>query len=188
MIVLLDNYDSFVWNLRRYLDDVGVATWVVRNDAVTVAEVAAVARGVVLSPGPKSPAEAGICVELVRALSGRVPLLGVCLGHQAVVQALGGTVHLARRPRHGMASLVQHDGTGLFAGLPSPLSVGRYHSRVATPAPGGPLRVTARSLDDDEVMAVAHAEHPTFGLQFHPESVLTPRGRALVDAFVATLD
>ena len=185
MIVLVDNYDSFVWNLRRYLDDAGVRTWVVRNDAATVEEVAAVATGVVLSPGPKTPLEAGICLPLVRALSGRVPLLGVCLGHQAVVQAFGGRVHRAGRPRHGMASAVAHDGKGLFAGLPDPLAVGRYHSLVATPAAEGPLEITARALDDGEVMAVRHRDHPTYGVQFHPESVLTPQGRDLVNAFVA---
>lgn len=185
MIVLLDSYDSFVWNLRRYLDDEGVPTRVVRSDAVTVAEVAAVASGLLLSPGPKTPADAGICVDAVTQLSGRIPILGVCLGHQAIVAAFGGRVRRAGRPRHGMASPVTHDGTGLFAGLPGPLTVGRYHSLVADPDPAGPLRVTARSLDDDEVMAVAHTTHPTWGVQFHPESVLTPQGRALVRAFVA---
>ncbi len=185
MIVVVDNYDSFVYNLARYLGELGAPRVVVRHDEVTVDYIAGLnPAGVVLGPGPRAPDQAGVCLGVVERLSGVVPILGVCLGHQAVVQAFGGRVRRAGRPRHGMASDVHHDGRGLFRGLPRPMPVGRYHSLVADPAPGGPLRVVARSLDDDEVMAVAHATHPTWGVQFHPESVLTPDGRALLANFL----
>ncbi len=185
MILLIDNYDSFVFNLARYLGELGARRMVLRNDALTVDEALALRpAAILLSPGPKAPDQAGICLDLVRAASGRVPLLGICLGHQAIVQALGGQVRRAARPRHGLASPCSHDGDGLFCGLPSPFDVGRYHSLVAEPAPGGPLRVKARAVDDGEVMAVAHDRHPTWGLQFHPESVLTRHGLALLGNFL----
>lgn len=185
MILLIDNYDSFVFNLARYLGELGARRRVVRNDALTVEEALAMQpTAILLSPGPKAPDQAGICLDLVRAASGRVPLLGICLGHQAIVQALGGQVRRAARPRHGLASPCNHGGDGLFFGLPSPFDVGRYHSLVAEPAPGGPLRVKARAADDGEVMAVAHDRHPTWGLQFHPESVLTRHGQALLGNFL----
>lgn len=189
MILVIDNYDSFVYNLARYLGELGAVRAVVRHDEVTVEDIAGMSpRGIVLGPGPCTPDEAGVCLEVVRTLGGRVPLLGVCLGHQAIVQAHGGGVRRAQKPRHGMASAVSHDGRGLFRGLPRPMHVGRYHSLVAVPPADGPLRVTARSLDDDAVMAVAHDSEPTWGVQFHPESVLTPDGRALLANFLALVE
>jgi anthranilate synthase/aminodeoxychorismate synthase-like glutamine amidotransferase len=177
MIVLIDNYDSFVHNLARYLRRLGQETVVLRNDAVSAAEV--VERkpaAIVLSPGPCTPNEAGCSIELVKRAGGQIPLLGVCLGHQAIAAALGGEIVRAPQPLHGRASRVTHSQTGLFVNLPSPLTVGRYHSLVveetALPAE---LEVTART-DDGTIMALAHREWPIHGVQFHPESILTEHG------------
>ncbi len=186
MILVLDNYDSFVFNLARYFEELGEKTEVARNDAVTVEEVERAApKAIVVSPGPCTPNEAGISLDLIRRLSGRTPILGVCLGHQAIGQAFGGRVTRARRPLHGRASRMEHDGTGLFEGLPDPLEIGRYHSLVVELDEdyAGPLRTTGRS-EEGEIMALAHAEHPTFGVQFHPESVLTRDGHALLKNFL----
>src|SRR5580704_1478957 len=174
MILLIDNYDSFVYNLARYLREMGCATRVVRNDALTLDDVRTLApQAIVISPGPCTPSQAGISVEVVRALSDRVPILGVCLGHQAIGEALGGEVARSPFPVHGMRCRVHHDGTGLFAGLPSPLSAGRYHSLcVIEKSLPDALRVTACS-DDGVIMAIAHRSQPLFGVQFHPESILT---------------
>lgn len=187
MILVVDNYDSFVFNVSRYFEEIGRPTRVVRNDAVTVEEIAAMApEAIVLSPGPCAPAQAGVSLDVVRRLSGRFPILGVCLGHQAIGEAFGGRVTRARRPLHGRASRVEHDDAGLFAGLPNPLSVGRYHSLIVEFDEGydGPLVVTGRS-EEGEVMALAHREHPTFGVQFHPESILTEGGHRLLQNFLA---
>lgn len=186
MILVLDNYDSFVFNVARYLEELGRDVRVVRNDAITVAEVAALApEAVVVSPGPCAPTQAGISLPLIAALSGQVPILGICLGHQAIGEAFGGDVVRARRPLHGRASGIAHDGTGLFEGLPDPLVVGRYHSLIVAfdDGYGGPLRVTARS-QEGEVMALEHMAHPTYGVQFHPESILTEHGHALLENFL----
>ena len=185
MILLIDNYDSFVYNLARYLREMGCATRVVRNDALSLEDVRTLApRAIVISPGPCTPSQAGISVEVVRALSDRVPILGVCLGHQAMGEALGGEVARSPVPVHGMRCRVHHDGTGLFAGLPSPLSAGRYHSLcVVEKSLPDTLRVTARS-DDGVVMAIAHRTLPLFGVQFHPESVLTECGHRLLSNFL----
>jgi para-aminobenzoate synthetase component 2 len=187
MILVLDNYDSFVFNVARYFEAAGARTRVVRNDAVTVEAIEAMAPdAVVLSPGPCSPREAGISLDAVRRLSGRLPILGICLGHQCIGEAFGGrTVH-ALTPMHGRASPIEHDGSGLFAGLPSPFRAGRYHSLIVDLDAASPLAVTARS-PDGEIMGLAHREHPTFGLQFHPESILTEHGDALVRAFLGRL-
>lgn len=184
-VLLIDNYDSFVHNLARYLTELGCATDVVRNDRLTVDQIAQEpCEAVVISPGPCSPAEAGVSVSLVRELSGTVPILGVCLGHQSIAAALGGRVIRAPEPVHGRASRVLHDGTRLFEGLPSPLTVGRYHSLVAEAATLPPvLGVTART-DDGLVMAIEHESHPTWGVQFHPESILTEGGHALIANFL----
>lgn len=190
MILLLDNYDSFVFNLARYFEELGREPEVVRNDAITVEEVAALdPEAIVVSPGPCSPAEAGISLDLIRTLSGKVPILGVCLGHQAIGAAFGGIVTRARRPLHGRASRVVHDGAGLFEGLPDPVAVARYHSLIVElPADyAGPLRVTGRS-EEGEIMALAHAAHPTYGVQFHPESILTEGGHRLLENFLARAD
>jgi anthranilate synthase/aminodeoxychorismate synthase-like glutamine amidotransferase len=187
MILVLDNYDSFVFNLARYFEELGKPVEVVRNDAVTVEEIErAQPEAIVLSPGPCTPTEAGISLDLVRRLSGRVPMLGVCLGHQAIGEVFGGRVVRARRPLHGRASRISHDQDGLFEGLPDPALVGRYHSLIVEfdEDYAGPLRVTARS-EEGEAMALAHAEHPTYGVQFHPESILTEGGHALLRNFLS---
>ena len=184
-VFLLDNYDSFTWNLVHLLQAVGATVSVARNDEVTVEEVGAMdPDAIVISPGPSRPERAGISVELVRALGASVPILGVCLGHQAIGVAYGARV-IRVPPVHGKAGSVHHDGTGSFAALPSPLSAARYHSLAIDPLglPDG-LEVTARS-EDGVVMAVRHRTHPVEGFQFHPESILTDDGAALVDAFLA---
>lgn len=185
MILVIDNYDSFVYNLARYLRELGQEVTVVRNDAVTVEEVRALRPShVVLSPGPQTPNEAGICLDLVRALAGAVPILGVCLGHQVIGQAFGGRIVRARRPMHGKASAIRHTGRGLFAGLPNPLQAGRYHSLVVAPEGLPPeLEVIAWS-EEGEIMALQHRRWPVYGVQFHPESVLTPQGHDLLRNFL----
>jgi anthranilate synthase component 2 len=186
MIALIDNYDSFSYNLYQLLASAGAELEVFRNDALSVDELAALRpEAVVLSPGPGRPADAGICEDVVRGLSGVVPILGVCLGHQAICEALGATVTYAPQIMHGKSSLAQVDRTcPLFARVESPTRVGRYHSLVADDATlPACLRVVART-DDGEVMAVQHAEHPTFGLQFHPESIMTPDGKRMLENFI----
>jgi para-aminobenzoate synthetase component 2 len=190
MILVVDNYDSFVFNVARYFEELGRHAEVVRNDAVTVEAIERLApEAVVLSPGPCTPTEAGVSLDVVRRLSGKLPILGVCLGHQAIGEAFGGRVMRARRPLHGRASRVAHDDAGLFQGLPNPLSAGRYHSLIVEFDEGydGPLKVTGRS-EEGEVMALEHAEHPTFGVQFHPESILTESGHRLLENFLAAAE
>lgn len=185
MILLIDNYDSFVFNLARYVGELGYGREVVRNDRITVAEIAALAPShIILSPGPCTPQEAGISNEIVARLGQHIPILGVCLGHQCIAEAYGGLVVRARRPMHGKTSLVRHDGRGVFAGLPDPLRVARYHSLVAAPEriPQA-LLVTAWS-PDGEIMGLRHAAHPVEGVQFHPEAVLTERGHDLLANFL----
>ncbi len=185
MILLLDNYDSFSANLARYLERLGLPVAIRRSDRVTLGEVEAMApEAIVLSPGPCGPAEAGVCLDTVRVFSGRIPILGVCLGHQVIGAAFGGWVGPALRPMHGLSSPVRHEGGDLFEGLPQPLEVGRYHSLIVreTPEMDVALRVTAWS-DEGEIMALRHRTHPTFGIQFHPESVLTPEGAQLLGNF-----
>jgi anthranilate synthase/aminodeoxychorismate synthase-like glutamine amidotransferase len=185
MILVLDNYDSFVYNLARYLRELGCETRVLRNDAVSVAEVAAMApQAVIISPGPCTPTQAGISVELVRSLSASIPMLGVCLGHQAIGEALGGKVVRAPVPVHGISSLVWHQSTPLFAGLDNPFPAARYHSLCLVESTLPPeVRVSART-DDGVVMAVEHQTRPLFGVQFHPESVLTNCGHQLLANFL----
>ncbi len=188
MIVLIDNYDSFSYNLYQLLGSIEPDIRVVRNDDLTVAELAALApAGVVLSPGPGRPADAGICEDVARELTGRVPILGVCLGHQAICEALGGTVTYAAELMHGKSSMADVEpGARLFSGLPAQVEVARYHSLEADEASlPACLRVTARTADDRrEVMAVEHVDAPTFGVQFHPESILTPQGEAMAANFI----
>ncbi|MCK1425890.1 aminodeoxychorismate/anthranilate synthase component II [Bradyrhizobium sp. 87] len=186
MIVIIDNYDSFVFNIARYFRKLGAATRVVRNDAMDVSELADLKpRAVVISPGPCTPIEAGISTAVVRELSGQVPILGNCLGHQCIGTVFGVRVTRARRPMHGRSSYVTHEGGGLFKELPSPLRVGRYHSLIVEldPSSARHLTVTARS-DDAELMALAHRDQPTYGVQFHPESILTPQGDVLFANFL----
>jgi anthranilate synthase component II len=183
MILLVDNYDSFTYNLAHLFGELGAEVTVLRNDALDADGAERLApTHLVISPGPGRPADAGATIEIVRRLGPRVPTLGVCLGHQAIVEAFGGEVGRARRLLHGKASPVSHDGRGLFAGLPEPLDGGRYHSLAATRVPDC-LEVCATD-EDGEVMAVRHRELPVDGIQFHPESVLTPDGAALVANFL----
>jgi anthranilate synthase/aminodeoxychorismate synthase-like glutamine amidotransferase len=183
MILLIDNYDSFTYNLAHLFAELGAEVVVRRNDAIGPGEAERLAPShLVLSPGPGRPAEAGACVELVRRLSGRVPTLGVCLGHQAIVEAFGGEIGPARRLVHGKSSPISHDGRGLFRGLPEEFEAGRYHSLAATLVPD--LLDVSATCADGEVMAVRHRELPVDGVQFHPESVLTPVGPELARNFL----
>ncbi|MEO8881661.1 MAG: aminodeoxychorismate/anthranilate synthase component II [Gemmatimonadaceae bacterium] len=185
MILLLDNYDSFVYNLSRYVRELGEHPVVVRNDAISIDEIRELApTHIIVSPGPCSPAEAGISVSVIRELGPTVPILGVCLGHQAIGTAYGAEVVRARKPMHGKTSRIHHDGSDLFAGVPSPFVATRYHSLVIAPDSLPPtLRVTATS-EDGEIMAVAHRTDPVVGVQFHPESALTEHGYWLIDHFL----
>jgi len=185
MILLIDNYDSFVYNLARYVEDLGEPVRVERNDALTVTDVAALdPRGIIISPGPGVPGAAGISVDLVRRLGGRIPILGVCLGHQCIAVAYGMKVRPARAPQHGKQAWVSHGGGGLFTGLPNPFRAGRYHSLVVDPASVyGDMVVTATS-DDGEIMGLCHRRHPVWGVQFHPESVLTGYGYHILHRFL----
>jgi anthranilate synthase/aminodeoxychorismate synthase-like glutamine amidotransferase len=186
MILVIDNYDSFVHNLARYFERLGVPTRVVRNDAVSVADVRQLEpQAIVLSPGPCTPDEAGVSLELVAAMHKEMPILGVCLGHQAIAQALGGRVIRGRRPWHGRASEIEHVGEGLFQDIPSPTKVGRYHSLVADVTTLPEVLVpTAWTVDERTLMAFAHRELPVMGVQFHPESVLTECGYAMLANFL----
>ncbi|MCO6456662.1 MAG: aminodeoxychorismate/anthranilate synthase component II [Pirellulaceae bacterium] len=185
MILLIDNYDSFVYNLARYFERLGQATRVVRNDAITVEQIGRLnPAAVVLSPGPCTPRQAGCSLEVAAALAGRIPLLGVCLGHQTLAEALGGRTVRAPRPMHGRTSQVRHDGQGVFRGLPQPLTVCRYHSLMVDPlAVPDDLQVTAWS-DDGVIMALRHRTFPLVGVQFHPEAVLTEGGYVLLANFL----
>jgi anthranilate synthase/aminodeoxychorismate synthase-like glutamine amidotransferase len=178
MILLVDNYDSFTYNLAHLFQELGAEVTVIRNDAIDADEAERLAPShLVVSPGPGRPGDSGASLAIVARLGPRVPTLGVCLGHQAIVEAFGGSVGQAKRLMHGKSSLVEHDGRGIFSGLPNPLEAGRYHSLAATSVPEC-LEVSART-DDGEVMAVRHRELPVVGIQFHPESVLTPLGPEL---------
>lgn len=188
MILIIDNYDSFVYNLARYVALAGGETIVVRNDALSVEECLGLdPQGVIISPGPKAPQQAGICLDLLKALPVHIPLLGVCLGHQCLVEHFGGQTVRSRSPRHGRSSMVTHTGEAMFAGHESPLEVGRYHSLTSKPGLNSPLTPIA-TLENGELMAVRHVEYPWYGLQFHPESILTPAGLAMVGWFVGVCD
>jgi len=184
MLLLIDNYDSFVFNLARYFVELGCETRVVRNDAIDVDAVRKLApEAIVISPGPCTPNDAGISVELISQLSDSIPMLGVCLGHQAIAVALGGNVIRANEPVHGRTSFIEHLGTELFAQIPSPLRVARYHSLIVEESSlPAELQITART-EDGIPMAIRHASRPLFGVQFHPESVLTQHGRTLLSNF-----
>lgn len=191
MLLVIDNYDSFTYNLVQFLGELGTELVVRRNDAVGVAEVGQLGpRAIVISPGPGVPADAGVTIPVIREWGGRIPILGVCLGHQAIAEAYGGTVVRARNVMHGKTSLVRHDGEGLFAGLPDPLEVMRYHSLVVQPGSlPEVLEVTARAADDpEEIHAIRHRSQPVWGVQFHPESIMTDRGRDLLANFLRLAD
>lgn len=185
MFVLIDNYDSFTWNLVHFLGELGAEVAVHRNDAVTVDDVMAMApQGIVLSPGPCDPDRAGICLDLVAAATGRVPILGVCLGHQTIGQAFGGRVVRAPSCMHGKVSAILHDGSGVFAGLPSPVAATRYHSLIVErDSLPDTLTITAET-DDGLIMGLAHIDHPVYGVQFHPESIASEHGHALLANFL----
>jgi anthranilate synthase/aminodeoxychorismate synthase-like glutamine amidotransferase len=185
MILLIDNYDSFAFNLARYFERLGQTTRVVRNDAIGPDEIASLRpAAVVLSPGPCTPNEAGCSLEVVRHLAGTLPILGVCLGHQAIAAALGARIVRASEPMHGRTSDVYHDGRSVLAGLPSPFAACRYHSLVVDRATLPPdLEVTAWTADDT-VMAIAHRRWPVVGVQFHPEAILTQGGYELLAGFL----
>lgn len=184
MILIVDNYDSFVHNLARYVREAGAETRIVRNDAAPARALLDLRpSAVIVSPGPKTPAEAGECLRLIDILPQTTPLLGVCLGHQCLVEGFGGRTRRAGRPLHGEASRIRHDGSGLFAGLPSPLDAGRYHSLISELPITSPLIANAWSAQG-EIMGVRHQAAPWFGVQFHPESLLTPDGRAMIGAFL----
>jgi anthranilate synthase component 2 len=186
MLLLIDNYDSFTFNLVHFLGDLGAECDVRRNDALSVDQALALApEAIVLSPGPCSPNEAGICCDLIRAAAGRVPVLGVCLGHQAIGQVFGGEVVRAPAPMHGKVSPVLHDNSDVFRGLPSPFGATRYHSLTVRPETfPAPLQVTART-EDGVIMGLRHRKFPIFGVQFHPESIASEHGHALLANFLA---
>jgi anthranilate synthase/aminodeoxychorismate synthase-like glutamine amidotransferase len=185
VILLVDNYDSFVYNLYQYLAELGARVRVVRNDAVDVVSIPRRYDAVVISPGPGKPVDAGLTPAIVREYSGRLPILGVCLGHQAIGEAFGGRIVRAPRLMHGKTSMIHHDGTGLFTGLSNPFEATRYHSltldRRSCPSV---LRITAET-DNGTIMGLKHRTHPTVGVQFHPESILTREGKQLLQNFLS---
>jgi anthranilate synthase/aminodeoxychorismate synthase-like glutamine amidotransferase len=186
MILLVDNYDSFTYNLYQYLGELGAEVRVVRNDELTAeAAIALAPERIVISPGPGTPDQAGITLDLIRRAAGRIPILGVCLGHQALGQAFGGDVRRAPKLMHGKTSQIHHDGKGLFAGVPDPFTATRYHSLVVerSSVPES-LEITAWT-DDGIVMGLRHREHDIEGVQFHPESILTAKGHDLIATFLA---
>jgi len=189
MLLVLDNYDSFTWNLVQLLGELGANPVVVRNDERSLAELEAMQPDrMVISPGPCTPAEAGVSVEAVRVLGAKIPTLGVCLGHQAIGEAFGGRTIRARRVMHGKTAWMEHQGTGLFAGLPSPLEVARYHSLVtdpsALPDELEPLAWSDGEQGGREIQAMRHRSKPIWGVQFHPESLFTQGGRKLMENFL----
>lgn len=188
MILVVDNYDSFTWNLVHYLEELGSRTHVIRNDQMTAqAALGLKPDALLLSPGPCTPNEAGICLELIRTAPEDLPILGVCLGHQAIGQAFGGDVVGAREIRHGKISNISHKGGALFAGLPDTYSVVRYHSLAVQPSTL-PLDLVADAYTEDgEIMAIHHRTRPIFGVQFHPESIMTEHGHALLKNFLAQI-
>jgi anthranilate synthase component II len=187
MLLVIDNYDSFTYNLVQYLGELGAEVVVRRNDQITVDEIGDLdPDGLVLSPGPCAPAQAGITVEAIRRWGETIPILGVCLGHQAIGEAYGGVVVRADRVMHGKTSQIEHKGEGVFAGLPSPMEVMRYHSLVVEPSslPDCLEVVAVAAKDRTEIHGVRHRAHPVFGVQFHPESVMTPFGKQLLGNFL----
>jgi len=187
MLLVIDNYDSFTYNLVQYLGELGEELVVRRNDEVTLDEIGGMKpRAMVISPGPGVPADAGVTIDAIRRWGPKIPTLGVCLGHQAIGAAFGGEVVRAKAVMHGKTSRIEHDGSGLFAGLPNPMEVMRYHSLVVEPGSlPDELQVLATALDNpSEIHAMRHKSHPIWGVQFHPESIMTPDGKALLANFL----
>ncbi len=186
MILLIDNYDSFTYNLLHYIGELGAEVKVVRNDAISVDEILAMQdlQGIVLSPGPCTPDESGICMDLIKQASGKIPLFGVCLGHEAIGQAFGGKIVRAPEPIHGKVCEILHDGTGMFAGIPDQFKATRYHSLIVESATlPSCLEVTAKTKDGI-IMALQHKEHKTYGVQFHPESIASEYGHEILENFL----
>lgn len=189
MILIIDNYDSFVYNLYQLIGSIRPDLTVLRNDACTVEEIEEMApEAIVISPGPGRPADAGICIDTILHFAGKIPILGVCLGHQAICEAFGGTVSYAGQLMHGKTSAIRTEADSvLFKNMPSPVQAARYHSLAAVPETlPEELRVTART-DDGEIMAVEHKTYPVYGVQFHPESIMTPQGRTIIQNFTYTI-
>jgi anthranilate synthase component 2 len=185
MLLMIDNYDSFTYNLVQYLGELGADVRVARNDAITLDEIETLApAGIVISPGPCTPNEAGISVPLIRRFAGEIPILGVCLGHQAIGQAFGGRIVRSERVMHGKLSPIAHDGQGVFAGLPSPFRATRYHSLAIDRATLPPMLAVTATAEDGEIMGVRHRELAVEGVQFHPEAILTEHGKRLLDNFL----
>ncbi|MGX6444113.1 anthranilate synthase component II [Neobacillus sp. K501] len=190
MILLIDNFDSFTFNLYQYLGELGEKAAVYRNNQLTIEEIGELQpRAIILSPGPGVPEDAGICIEVIKEFHRNIPILGICLGHQAIGAAFGGVVTRAELIKHGKTSMIEHNAGDIFKGLPSPLEVMRYHSLIikqeSLPTE---LECTAVSIDDREVMAIKHRECPVYGLQFHPESIGTPSGKQLIANFLTLIE
>ncbi|MFN8770801.1 MAG: anthranilate synthase component II [Neisseriaceae bacterium] len=185
MILVIDNFDSFVFNLARYIENTGHDTLVIRNNAITIEEIKQLNPShIVISPGPCNPDKSGISLEVITAFYNTIPILGVCLGHQAIGQVFGAKVTFAKSPMHGKASIISHIKSQLFMGIPEAISVGRYHSLIIDKVENDlDIIVTATSLDN-EVMAIEHKKYPVFGVQFHPESILTEYGMQIIENFV----
>ena len=185
MLLLLDNYDSFTYNIYQLLAELGAEIEVVRNDAASVAELASRQyTGVVISPGPGEPKDAGVTEDLIREMKGVVPILGVCLGHQAIGEVFGGKIVRAPKIVHGKTSRIRHDGQGIYKGLPQPFEVGRYHSLIVDRKTLPDCLAVTAETEDGVVMGVRHKEYDVEGVQFHPESILTPEGRTLLENFL----
>ena len=186
MLLMLDNYDSFTWNLVQYLGELGAAVKVVRNDAMSLDDIEAMhPERIVISPGPCTPSEAGVSVPLVRRFAGRVPILGVCLGHQAIGQAFGARIVRSQRVMHGKLSSIVHDERGVFADVPTPFNATRYHSLAIERASLPDVLDVTATADDGEIMAIRHRELPVEGVQFHPEAILTEHGKKVLANFLA---
>jgi anthranilate synthase component II len=190
MVLVIDNYDSFTYNLVQYLGELGAEVQVMRNDVVTVADVArAHADRIVISPGPGRPEHAGVTMELIRQLGERTPILGVCLGHQAIGAVFGGEVVRAGVPMHGKTSTIEHDGRGVFSGIAGPFQASRYHSLVVAEKSLPPeLEITARTREDANIMGLRHRTWPVYGVQFHPESILTGEGKTILRNFLGDVE
>lgn len=186
MILMIDNYDSFTYNLVQYLGELKASVKVIRNDAMTINQIKALKPSkIVISPGPGRPEDAGVSIDIIKTLGPKIPVLGVCLGHQGIGYAFGAKIINAKRLMHGKTSMIKHDGLGLFKGLPNPFEATRYHSLVIDPkSVPDCLTVTAHTTDDGEIMGVQHIEWPIYGVQFHPESILTKQGMNILSNFL----
>jgi anthranilate synthase component II len=190
MILLIDNFDSFTYNLYQYLGELGEQITVFRNNQLTIEQIKELnPKAIILSPGPGKPEDAGICIELIQTFYNKIPILGICLGHQAIGAAFGGEILRAALIKHGKTSLITHQSEGVFTGLPTPLEVMRYHSLIIEKCSiPEELECIAHSVDDQEIMAIKHRQYPVFGLQFHPESIGTPSGKQILNNFLNEIE